>query len=105
MIFLKLTPFYDDKRGEKEKVRQIIKKNDQIYFLQIILTIIGFVLQFYVYAVVHCACFSSNKNLPLFNLLILLKLFVLKACSFVIIKKGRLLNIRRSKVSLEDQII
>jgi len=61
-------------------------------FLQIILSNIGFVLQFFVYAVVHCAFFSPNKNLPLFNLLILLKLFVLKACSFVIIKKGEIVE-------------
>jgi len=60
--------------------------------LQIKLSSIGFVLQFYVYAFMHCACFSSNKNLSLFNLLILLKLFVLKACSFVIIKKEEIVE-------------
>jgi len=64
-----------------------------------------FVLQFYFDADVHFACFSSNK---FFRCLIswyywnylFLRLVVLSSS-----KRERLLNIRRSKVPLEDQII
>jgi len=80
------------------------------------LNTLGFVLQFYFYAVVHCACFSSNKNLLVFNLLILLKLIVLKACSFVIVrnkmdsranfgKNGKTKSVREKFHVAEDQEI
>ena len=93
--FLKWTPFCGDKKGEKEKVWQIIKSS----FANTLNTL-RFVLQFYFNVIVHFACCLSNK---FFRCLIswyywnyLFLRLVVSSSS----KRERLLNIRRSKVPL-----